>query len=162
PNSVTDPSGTSVMTNPTVSVAAAATATTPVSATLANSYQWFVDCGYGLISANHSLSISLPDTSAWGTGQVRIAVTLNSMTTNDGYGNLGTLSGYTGSFYAANGLASATLSFSETSTGYPVPSSASRNFSYALYKQTSGGEVYLGGTTVASVLGAVWDANGYP
>ena len=88
-----------------------------------------------LTGAKHTLNMTVPDTSAWGTGPVRVEVDLEAS---------GELWGYHGWFNPTPGVGTASFTFNEEidpdSLGDPA---ASRSFTYTIYKETDVGPIKL-------------------
>ncbi|WP_373961845.1 hypothetical protein, partial [Massilia sp. Leaf139] len=150
--SINEPTGVSVQRTPTASVSYATATPTTVTATFSRTTEvvtthWPDDpdtvhdgpSGEPRIEANppsNSLTLSLPNTAAWGTGDLRIAVTLSG---SGGFGN--SYSGFNGSFYAANGQTSIVMNLVETAAGEGGTETAS--YSYTIFKQTPYGELQI-------------------
>ncbi|MGC4061891.1 MAG: hypothetical protein QM749_13995 [Aquabacterium sp.] len=97
---------------------------------------------------NYNLTVNVPDTSAWGSGNVRLQV---SIPPDAATGYLG----YNGSISVANGQPSIAFGFSEGVASQASMTPPARNYTYALYKQVPGAaDVYLGGFTGALNLPA--------
>jgi YD repeat-containing protein len=118
-------------------------------------------------SPTHSFSLGLPDTSALGSGNIRVSFNLAGLTGSSPLN--GTLSGYGTSFYVPNGQLSTSFTFTESGylSGpevpngkgqYVIPPQANavfynRSYSYAIYKETPFGEIYLGAYSGATPNG---------
>jgi YD repeat-containing protein len=165
---VNDPSGVAVQSAPLASVNLIARGPATVTATLSRSVvirQVIIGPGeYGDKSDNPSttLTIQMPDTSAWGTGQVRVAMTLDA---SGGWGD--TYSGYGGSVLVDSAAQERIFSMPTTAAGAGGMYEA--NYSYALYKQTPEGEVLVasyGGASASATPRAgsggstIWSSTG--
>ncbi|MBI2308425.1 MAG: LysM peptidoglycan-binding domain-containing protein [Rhodocyclales bacterium] len=149
--SVLDPAGTSALVNPSAAVGASAIGSTSVSGVFTDSYSF--DSVYNTImtGSNHSLSLNLPNTSAWGEGSLYVTASMQGISNSSG-----TLSGSNAAVWVPNGQLSTTIALPETFSyvgGNPGP----RNHAYGIYKQTDNGLLYLGGTgyTTASPAASV-------
>ncbi|WP_055936360.1 LysM peptidoglycan-binding domain-containing protein [Duganella sp. Root336D2] len=141
PITVNDPSGVSVQTSPLTNVSIAAMAATTRQATLYRDisstpvYDKFGDEIYTKPNPPiNSLSVQIPDTSAWGDGAVRLAVSIGGSTSS-----YGTYSGASGSATAPYTQNAISMYLPETLTG--GGGNPSTNIWWALYKQTVNGEL---------------------
>lgn len=155
-NSVVDPSGTTIQTNPTVGVSAVSAGVLAVSGSVSRT---FTDTSYMagkhvVQSLNDRFTLSVPDTSAWGTGNVRIAVNVAGSTSSGSFSSTNystTYGGGSSNTYVSSGAQLVTIDISESVTSTYNSTlrlyfgATDANYSYALYKQTANGEIYLGG-----------------
>jgi len=121
---------------PTTVGSVAASKATPVSASFYSHYEGDDFDFKGTLSympireARHSLSVNIPNTSAWGSGNVVIQVNLA------GYSGMG---GFNGSITVTNGTPSAVFNFGEgIDTNYSPSDVPARSYSYTLLKKVEG------------------------
>lgn len=163
-NSVLDPSGISAMTNSVVSVGAMVTSVSSARADFVDSYSFDSDYNTILTGSNHTMNLTLPDTSAWGDGPVLVTASMQAQAAdpNNAYGSL---SGGSNSVWVPNGQRSVSVSIPESwgdgwfrnDPNYNIPL---RSHAFSIQKQTSNGLVYLGGsdfTTASSVVRQISD-----
>jgi|GEM_PF-3010443 len=157
---VNDPSGLSVQASPTASVNLTVQAPSTVQASfyrvtrLKTMMGPFNEPYQVALAPSTSLTVALPDTNAWGTGRVRIDVSMSGSSSIDGsYG------GFSGSFYASNGAQSVVFDLPETFSG--EGGNEAVKYSYTIYKETAGGVVTLcGAYNVDSKAGTYTSAGG--
>lgn len=142
PSSINEPAGVSVQTSPTARIDVTATALMDITATFSRYIQ--VDRKevggepfHVARPTSNYLQLNLPDTSVWGTGEIRVEVTI----VKSGYPGWDSYSGFNGSFVFPNGQTPVTMSMSESaegSGGHEVV-----NYGYKIFKRTPTGEIEI-------------------
>jgi len=88
--------------------------------------------GSAFRSASHTVTVTVPDTSSWGSGAVRVDISIPAS---------GSLMGYDGSFYPT--AAAPSLTFNEPVDWESGEGAGGRDFTITFYKETASGLVQL-------------------